>query len=125
MRHAALLLVLLAGAGCASQDSKQHEAAQKAASWTAAAQMTMQQWADGHTTAPFTRTALERAGRDLETLRQEVPPYAAAAVEAARAQLTAARDDVQRNDRGGARQRAGALGDICAQLRHAAGEDQP
>jgi hypothetical protein len=125
MRSGALFLTLLVAAGCASQGSKQREAAQTAASWAAASEMTLRHWADGHVTAPFARKALERADDDLEKTRKDVAPYAAAAVDAVRQQLAAALADVERNDRNRATERAGALAGIAAELRHAAGEDRP
>lgn len=125
MRHAALVLALLAVTACTSEASKQHKAAQTAASWAAASDMALRQWSDGRTTAPFTRKTLERADQDLAAARQDVPSYAAAAVDAARAELAAAQRDIEHDDRNGGRQRAGALAGIAAQLRHAANEDEP
>ncbi len=86
--------------------------------------MALRQWADGHTTAPFTRKALERADEDLQKTRQDVPSYAAAAVDDARRQLAAAKRDIERNDRNGGKERAGALAEIAAELRHASGEQR-
>src|SRR5512144_1379041 len=113
MRLAALVLALLAVTACTSEASRQHTAAQTAASWAAASEMALRQWADGRTTTPFTRKALERADQDLAATRQNVPAYAAAAVDAARAELAAAQRDVEHDDRSGGRQRAGALAGIA------------
>jgi hypothetical protein len=125
MRRAALVVALVLAAGCTSEASKQQQAAQTAASWAAACGMALRQWADGHTTDPFTRKALERADRDLAKTRNDVAPYALAAVDAARAQLSAARADIERHNQVSVREHAGSLADIAEQLRHAAGEKQP
>ncbi len=125
MRRAALFLALVLTAGCTSEAAKQQQAARTAASWAAASEMVLRQWADGHTTDPFTRKALERADRDLEQTRNDIAPYAVAAVDAARAQLSAARTDVERHDQGSVRRHAGTLAEIADELRHAAREEQP